>query len=51
MYEASGITEDEEAKEHKYLYDGLHPNEEGNKLMGTVVTQYLLDWCESGVIR
>ena len=29
-------------KEHKYLYDGLHPNALGQQLMGEVVIKHLM---------
>ncbi|OUN72597.1 SGNH/GDSL hydrolase family protein [Barnesiella sp. An55] len=41
MYNESGITEAEEALAHKYLYDGLHPTEEGSILMGNTVIRHL----------
>lgn len=47
MYEESGITEAVEAKEHKYLYDGLHPNALGQQLMGEVVIKHLTDLYEN----
>ena len=47
MYEESGITEAVEAKEHKYLYDGLHPNALGQQLMGEVVIKHLIDLYEN----
>lgn len=41
MYNESGITEAEESQGHKYLYDGLHPNAEGSRLMGNTVIRHL----------
>lgn len=41
MYNESGITEAEESQGHKYLYDGLHPNAEGSRLMGETVIRHL----------
>ena len=46
-YEESGITEAVEAKEHKYLYDGLHPNALGQQLMGEVVIKHLTELYEN----
>lgn len=47
MYEESGITEAVEAKEHKYLYDGLHPNALGQQLMGEVVIKHTTELYEN----
>lgn len=44
MYDESGITEAEESQGHKYLYDGLHPNNAGNQLMGQAVIRHLEEW-------
>ncbi len=41
MYNESGITEAEESQGHKYLYDGLHPNAEGSRLMGNTVIRHI----------
>lgn len=41
MYNESGITTEVETQEHKYLYDGLHPNAEGSRLMGATVIRHL----------
>lgn len=41
MYNESGITTEVETQGHKYLYDGLHPNAEGSRLMGNTVIRHL----------
>lgn len=41
MYNESGITTEVETQGHKYLYDGLHPNAEGSRLMGATVIRHL----------
>lgn len=47
MYNESGITTEVESQEHKYLYDGLHPNAEGSRLMGQTVIRHLQEWYTS----
>lgn len=42
MFQDVGIMQEIEAVEHKYLSDGLHPNADGKKLMGAIISSKLL---------
>ena len=37
----TGITHRQEAKAHKYTYDGVHTNPTGAKILGTFITTHL----------
>lgn len=44
MFEDVGIMTEIEAMEHRYLSDGLHPNDAGATLMANVIASKLLTW-------